>query len=103
GAGQFFDAHAREHGQCDACPHARNLDQRAKGAAFRVGGKAVQHVTVVAHLQMGMQNDLGADIGQLVQRAHGYDDFVADAPDVDVDGGGRLVDQDAADASDHDP
>ena len=58
---------------------AGDLQQLAERVALGLGREAVELVRVLAHDEMGVERDLGAGRGQLVERAHRHVDLVADA------------------------
>ena len=59
------------------------LSSWRNACALRLGGEAVQQMRILAHQQMGVQRDLRAGRGQLVEGAHRHVDLVADALHVD--------------------
>src|SRR5690606_508169 len=56
---------------------------------------------IVAHLQVRKEHHFCAGFGQLIQRAHGDIDLIADAADIYANGGGQFLQQYAANSSYH--
>ena len=78
GLGEFTRVHARQHRQSGAGTDTGNLDQLAKSLALLCVVKAVQNLRVFTHHKMRQQTDPGAQLGQVVKRAHGHMHLVAD-------------------------
>src|SRR3990167_2487702 len=85
GLGQIGHAHARQHRQRRARPHAADLDELAKGLAFGRAAKAVQDLRVLAHHEVRQQRHFFARARQVVESAHGHVHLVAHAVAVDQD------------------
>ena len=98
---QLGHAHARQHRQRGAWPHAGDLDQLAKCLAFTRCGKAVQQLGVFAHHKMRQQADRLTALRQVIKGAHRHLHLVAHAVTIDQDLGRILVVQRAGEFADH--
>ena len=85
---QIAHAQATEDGQGRARTHARDADELAKRIALLGGGKAKQHMGVLAYHQMGEQGHGLAHIGQLKEGAHGHIHHIPDPGTIHHDRGG---------------
>ena len=101
GLRQISYAQAREDGQRHARAHAADADKLAKRRALLLAGKAEKLVRIFAHRQMGEQADRLAQRGQVVKRAHGHIDLVANAVAIHQHLGGRFFKQCACQSADH--
>ena len=79
GTRQLGHAHAAEHAQRRARPHAGNFDQLAKDLTLAGRRKTVQNLGVFPHHKMGQQGHFFAQRRQVVERAHGHIHFIPHA------------------------
>src|SRR5690606_25470936 len=78
-----IDAHARQQGESELRPDARDLQELSEQPALAITAEAIQHVRVLAHDQVRVQADLAAGRRQGVERRHRRFQLVADAAHVD--------------------
>src|SRR5690606_1812071 len=88
-------------GQRDPGTDAAHPEQRTEELLLLHGGKAEQHVRVLAHDQVRVQEDLLAGVGQPEERRHRRLQLVADAAALDQHVRRHLARETAPERPDH--
>src|SRR5438270_5468551 len=90
---ELGDRQAGQHRERDARADAADLDQLPECAPLVFRSESEEKVRVLAHHKVREQDDVIADIRQVVERAHRHVDFVRNAFDVEQNLRRILLDQ----------
>ncbi len=93
--------HAGEDGQRQLGTNPVGLDQLAKQRPLLLVIEAIEQLGIFPHHEVGVDGRLLADLGQIIEAAHGHLYLIAHAPDFQQYLGGLFLNDYASQATNH--